>query len=355
MLQHDKIKQPWLQSLRYDGLFIILPGFLALLITILLPDYYKNSDTLPLAGWVILVLLIDVAHVYSTLFRTYLHKENYIQHKGLYIAVPIVCYVVCVLLYSMGPMIFWRVLAYLAVFHFIRQQYGFMRLYSRQEAKGAFSSRVDTLTIYAATLYPMIFWHCSPDRNFSWFVQGDFVIYDLAMVKQISSIIYVSILVLYVAKELRTTFQNRFFNIPRNLLIISTALTWYFGIVYYNGDITFTLLNVVAHGIPYMALIRLFDQKNNPRTTSNKTMSRRHYSIIGFLLIMFVLAFIEEGLWDGMIWHEREQIFGVFSVLPSLKSKELQALVIPLLSLPQSTHYALDGFIWKRTGKYAHV
>ena len=104
MLQHDKIKQPWLQSLQYDGLFIILPAFLALLITILLPDSYKNSDTLPLAGWVILVLLIDVAHVYSTLFRTYLHKENYIQHKGLYIAVPIVCYVVCVLLYSMGPM-----------------------------------------------------------------------------------------------------------------------------------------------------------------------------------------------------------------------------------------------------------
>ena len=32
-------------------------------------------------------------------------------------------------LYSRGELVFWRALAYLAVFHFVRQQYGWMALY----------------------------------------------------------------------------------------------------------------------------------------------------------------------------------------------------------------------------------
>jgi hypothetical protein len=33
--------------------------------------------------------------------------------------------------------VFWSVLAYIAVFHFIPQQYGFMRLYARRAKKWA--------------------------------------------------------------------------------------------------------------------------------------------------------------------------------------------------------------------------
>lgn len=341
-----KHTQPWLHNPTFDGIYILLPGFLALFITILLPNEYKATDAMPLISWIVLILLIDVAHVYSTIFRTYWNKHNFSRHKTLYIAIPILCYIVGVLLYTFGAMIFWRVLAYLAVFHFIRQQYGIMRLYSRAEPKGTWSSKLDVVIIYMATLYPIIYWHCTPGRNFSWFVEGDFIITDAHIIKQTAAYAYLLLLLLYIIKELSAFLSQRRFNLPKNILIAGTALSWYFGIVYFNGDMAFTLLNVVSHGIPYMALIWIFDRKEKSKIPFGQ--QTRNLTILFFLLTIFAFAYIEEGLWDGLIWRERSQVFGVFSFLPSVSNKELLSFVIPLLSLPQATHYVLDGFIWKK-------
>lgn len=340
-----KYKQPWLHNPSFDGLYILLPGFLALLITLLLPQQYKTTDTMPLISWVILILLIDVAHVYSTIFRTYWNKENFSKHKQLYIAIPLLCYVVGVLIYTFDALLFWRVLAYLAVYHFIRQQYGIMRLYSRNDTRNNRPSKLDTVIIYAATLYPVIYWHCTPGRNFNWFVEGDFLIARADVIKQIAGIIYVVLLVLYVFKELFILVKLKAFNLPKNLLISGTALSWYFGIVYFNGDMAFTLLNVVSHGIPYMALIWIFNKKEKTKNSSLSQNSK--LTILFFLFTIFAFAYLEEGLWDGLIWREHSSIFGLFSFLPVASGKEVLALLIPLLSLPQATHYVLDGFIWK--------
>ena len=53
--------------------------------------------------------------------------------------------------------VFWRALAYLAVFHFIRQQYGWVMLYRvRGGERGRAGRWLDGATVYAATLYPLI-------------------------------------------------------------------------------------------------------------------------------------------------------------------------------------------------------
>jgi hypothetical protein len=62
---------------------------------------------------------------------------------------------------------------------------------------------------------------------------------------------------------------------------------------------------------------------------------------------LFFLAYLEEGLWAGFIWREHLAVFKPFSYLPPLNDGGILALIVPLLSLPQSTHYVLDGFIWK--------
>lgn len=343
----NKHKYPWINSPGFDGLYILLPGFAALGITILLPEQYKTSDTMPLIGWIILILLIDVAHVYSTLFRTYWNKSNFSKHKSLYTIIPLACYTVSVLLYSINAMLFWSTLAYLAVFHFIRQQYGIMRLYTRTEPRNTFSSKLNSAVIYAATLYPIIYWHCTPGRNFNWFIAGDFHITDAVLLKQISLYVYISIMVVYAANEMYTLLRSGTFNLPKNLVITGTTLTWYFGIVFFNGDLTFTLLNVVSHGIPYMALIWAFDRKEKKQTAS--TLSRPILlQLLFFLSAIFLLAYLEEGLWDGLIWKEHSSLFMVFNKLPSISGKEALAFLVPLLSLPQATHYVLDGFIWKK-------
>lgn len=342
-------RQPWLRSAVFDSVFILLPGLLALLFTLFLPSAYKYTDEMPTWGWVVLVLLVDVAHVYSTLFRTYFDKERFARHRVLYTAIPITCLVAGVLLYSMSALAFWRSLAYLAVFHFVRQQYGFMRLYSRAEERKPYRKYIDASTIYAATIYPLVYWHCSPGRNFSWFVQGDFLVADLPVLRSIAFWVYVAVVAVYCVFEVGDIIKNGTFNLPRNILLFGTLASWYMGIVHFNGDMAFTMLNVVAHGIPYMALIWLLREKEQGATVKQSGASFRYLrSASIFIGVIVLFSYLEEGLWDGLVWREHVSVFPLFSLLPHLTSKEVLSLLVPLLSLPQSTHYVLDGFIWKR-------
>jgi len=70
-----------------------------------------------------------------------------------------------------------------------------------------------------------------------------------------------------------------------------------------------------------------------------------------FIAFMVVLAFVEEGLWDGLIWRDHLRLFGVFKNLPAISSLQIQMWLVPLLSVPQTTHYLLDAFIWRLHGK----
>jgi len=62
-----------------------------------------------------------------------------------------------------------------------------------------------------------------------------------------------------------------------------------------------------------------------------------------FLGLLWLVAYVEEMLWDRGVWHERGWLFGSPWQIGSFKS-----ILVPLLALPQITHYVLDGFIWRR-------
>ena len=156
----------------------------------------------------------------------------------------------------------------------------------------------------------------------------------------------------YLAKEITFAIRQRSINIPKNLLLLGTALSWFVGIVVFNNDLAFTALNVVAHGVPYMALIWIYCRNHavtNPRLPLRRLFTKQTAPL--FVLALMGLAYIEEGLWDGFTWHEHPRLFAGFQYLPHLDDPVLLALTIPLLALPQSTHYVLDAFIWRHKGQ----
>lgn len=348
-----KVKaQPWINGCKTDTGFILLPPFISLLLVILFPSVFQNQQGLSDAWWVVLILLIDVAHVYSTLYRTYFDKPAFKKDKTTLLIIPFAAFIVMVLLYTQSSFWFWRILAYAAVYHFVRQQYGFMRIYSRKENTGKWSRRIDALTIYTVTVYPVVYWHFSGNRNFNWFIEGDF--FDLSQADFLLlffGILYIIVLVLYLVKETTQVIKTGCFNMPRNAVIAGTALSWYFGIVYFNGDMSFTLLNVVSHGVPYMALIWMYGRRTVQKSpkSSNRLMQYAFskYGILLFLSIIFFFAFIEEGLWDITLWKDHKQVFSIFHWADVQLSKEWLQLLVPLLALPQVTHYIVDGFIWR--------
>lgn len=334
-----------------DILFIQLPPLLSLLFIFLFPSFFHSAAGMSDAGWLVLIVLVDVSHVYTTLYRTYFDKHIYRKQKAILTAIPAAGFVAGVILYAMNPLFFWRILAYVAVFHFVRQQYGFVRVYSRQEAAGVINKRVDAIAVYTATLYPLLYWHLSGPRNFNWFLKGDFVYYPSPVLLDIATGLYVLVIALYIVKETVMITRSGTINLPRNGIMAGTVLSWYFGIVYFNGDLVFTLLNVIGHGIPYMALVWIHGRRNRPQPGRNGSLLQWVYQkragIFVFLLIVLFFALMEESLWDLFVWKEHDTVL-LTAWIPHVNvPHELLAFIVPALALPQITHYILDGFIWK--------
>nr|WP_315243327.1 hypothetical protein [uncultured Flavobacterium sp.] len=334
--------QPWIHRAKTDLLFIIGPSFFVLAIIFMFQDYITEIENdYSFYTWLFLIVFIDVAHVYATLFKTYFVADEFQKKKKLLILLPMVCFVISMVLFAFGSLVFWSFLAYVAVFHFIRQQYGFMRLYARNEEKTKVSVIIDNLAIYAATVYPMLFWFLSPNRKFNWFVENEFFHFENQNLLNILFWIYIGILLLYVVRTGIVSVKNSFFNVPKNSIILGTALSWYFGIVYFNDDLVFTLLNVVSHGIPYMALVYFREVESKVDNGSGVFGFLKSYNAVFIYgLILLIIAFSEEFLWEFFVWNENISV-------SNLDFSGWQFVLVPLLSVPQFTHYLLDGFIWK--------
>ncbi|MCA9174100.1 MAG: hypothetical protein KDB14_06390 [Planctomycetales bacterium] len=298
--------------------------------------------------WVAMILLVDVAHVYATGFRVYFDRQELSRRPLLYAGVPVACFVLSMAVYSESELQFWRLMAYLAVFHFVRQQYGWVVLYrARANETSAWGKRIDAAAIYLATIYPLVHWHASLPRRFSWFVPNDF--YALPpWTARVALTLYVVALTAYAVKSARAWAVGRP-NPGKDVVLITTAVCWYVGIVACNSDFAFTVTNVVIHGVPYMVLVwwymlRRGAQREGEATPAPATTGGRWKAAVLLISTVWLLAYCEELVWNRAIWHEHRWLFG-----SDVDAEGWQLALVPLLAVPQLTHYVLDGFIWKRS------
>lgn len=358
----------WIFNKSVDLWLLGLPVWLTWLICFLLPESI-HQQTMPLWFWVVIILGIDVTHVWSTLFRTYLDKEEFQTHKKLLISAPLAGLLVFFTLAFFSIALFWTILAYLAVYHFIKQQYGFMQIYRAKYGLVNFKKRIsDKTAIYMGMLYPVFYWHLNHDRHFNWFIDGDFLNVGeflnstpfwndsvLSITNQTGTFLYFGILIFWLYEEISLRQKHNLrFPWGKVLWVMTTAGNWYLGIIYFNSDLAFSLTNVVAHGVPYMALI-FFYVEGKKQLKSKVTRYRVVINVCLMILAIFVLAFGEEYLWDMFLFRENEPFFSrLFSYpFPAIETSLMQALALAMLSVPQVTHYILDGFIWKaKTNPY---
>jgi hypothetical protein len=136
-------------------------------------------------------------------------------------------------------------------------------------------------------------------------------------------------------------------------VIAATAACWYAGIVATNTDYAFTVTNVFVHGVPYLVLVYLYARAASREPISREGMTARLLGddrrgrlrgLAVFCASLWAIAYLEELVWDRAIWHDRAWLFGTGDGIG-----RAALLVVPLLAVPQLTHYVLDGFLWRRT------
>jgi len=333
---------PWLFSAPMDlGVFMGSALVALALVAIGMHTGWSRADA-PEWTWITAVLLIDVAHVYATGFRVYLDPVELRRRPVLYAIVPLIGLGGGIALYAgLGSLIFWRVLAYLAVFHFIRQQYGWVALYrARGGEHGRIGWWIDASATYMATMYPLIYWHTHLPRDFRWFIQDDFTAIP-DFLGTVAEPIYWLSLGAYAARSIGRGLWRGQWNPGKDIIVLTTALCWYVGIVSLNSDFAFTVTNVIIHGIPYLALVWWYSYQRRPEMHRQPMDWMRSLGI--FLATLWLLAYVEEMFWDRCVWKEHARLFGTPWDIGAFN-----IAIVPLLAVPQFTHYVLDGFIWKR-------
>jgi hypothetical protein len=328
----------WLFSRRADlGVFVGSFALSMAMLAIGKAAGVLGGDT-PGWAWVPAILLVDVAHVWSTAYRTYFDPSELRRRPVLYAGVPAVAFAVLSLVYRLGgDFVFWRALAYLAIAHFVRQQYGWVMLY-RARAKETTGKLVDALAIYAATLWPLVYWHAHVPRRFDWFVPGD-VVRAPTWIAAATLPVYVAALLAYAARAFAAWRAGRG-NPGKDAVVATTALAWLVGVVLFDSDYAFTVTNVFIHGIPYIALVYFYRRGQREATRAAPDLFSR---VVFFVGLLWLIAYVEELAWDRSVWQERPWLFGQPWDVGTWKG-----LVVPLLALPQTTHYVLDAFLWKR-------
>jgi hypothetical protein len=341
------VTSPWLFGRSVD-LAVFGGSALVALGLVAAGPWLSDGGSLPAWGFLALVVAVDVAHVWTTLFRTYFDREELRRRRALYAGVPLACFAAGVALHAASQVWFWRALAYVAVFHFVRQQVGWVAVYrARARETSRLGRIVDHAAIYAATGYPLAWWHAHPPRAFEWFVEGDFVTLDrLRSALPVLGALTAAILAVYAIRAAQDTLRGRP-NFGKHLVVATTAITWFTGIVATNTDFQFTAANVLVHGAPYVALLYVYAKARaaeRPRAIGARVLG---LGFAGFYGVVVALAFFEEAVWDRLVWHAHPTLFGGSEHARALGPVAM-AVVVPLLAVPQATHYVLDAVLWRR-------
>lgn len=333
---------PFLRSPAFDLGWFVLPGLLAALAGVAIGLYDPQAeDQDSLALWIAGVLLVDVAHVYASLYRSYLDPVARETHRARLIAAPLLCAWLGFLLHLESPLLFWGALAYLAIFHFIKQHLGFALIYARLGGESALDRRLIGLALWTGTLGPVVWWHANLPTAIAWFMPGDLVtglpglFGDLALWAQLP------VWLVFLARRLALAARGRG-NPMVPLLVLVPAACWHIGIVLFDDDRIFTITNVFLHGVPYMALVYLTGGRD--RVADRLPQAGPLALLAAFYGLLLALAVAEEALWDRLVWHERPALFGASA---GELHPVLTAAVVALLALPQATHYLLDRWIWR--------
>ncbi len=377
----------WFVGRTFDLSLLHVPIWLTWLAVLAMPAAWRDVET-PTWVWVAVVLLIDVGHVWSSLYRTYLDPTTRRHHRAALRWTPLLCFVLCFAVAAYSDQTFWRILAYVAVYHFVKQQVGVAALYRYRHLQSHARAgrrpfdaaralaRVDKLAVYAGTLGPLTVWHFTPDKRISWFIPGDFLGLDalsttvaglpggealIAVAKFGFYLLWFGSLAVWLAAHLYWGKRLGLrFPLGKMAWVFGTWINWWLGIVYFDSDLAFTLTNVVAHGVPYYGLIglycmRRYEAGGYPRLRlpgAGAGAAWRWAAVALFTAPILALALMEEYLWNFLLYRDYSGFFEALWQYPAqaLADPLWRAAAIAFLALPQTVHYVLDGFIWKMNG-----
>lgn len=293
----------------------------------------------------IFVLFMDVPHVYATFTRPFISDvEELRSRKKIYLILPVVILFGLLSLDAINPSYVYTTVLYLNIFHFVRQQYGWMKITERKSnvLLSNFRRKFETLTIYTVMIAPIIWWKSNPMvPSHKYFLsQGDMranlpgMIHEYILPGVSSNIlselltkgslfILAFFLIGYLGLVGWDYIKGSPINYAKVLVMLTTAAAWSGGIILLNGEVMFL---DILHVVPYIYLLYSYgyikvDKLLKPSFIQSVVFKSK-YSFIYYLGLIILLGFAAEQT----INHQSYIFMYTIAVY----------------------HYIVDGYLWGR-------
>lgn len=286
-------------------------------------------------GWII----VDGSHVYSSLLVTYTDKDMVRQLRPYLWGIPIAIMAAAFTLSFTGQsQYFYYFLAYVAMIHFIRQEFGWMKIASKLDSQAPkWLFYTDVGTSYAMTILPLL-WTIRETVVAQWYRPGDVLGVPLFVAEWALKLFW-PIVSIFLAANAYQTYKTKTFNLSKMLVFLNTLFGWYIAKTFIQNPYMAGWFFIFHHGIPYYFIVF-----KTERVSSN----------VGWLQALGKFKFPVMYLGCVIIFYCFLMGHSGNSFIASLKKDPfLFSLVYCISVMPQMTHFILDGMIWKK--KYGLV
>ncbi|MGE0706908.1 MAG: hypothetical protein AB7N76_06855 [Planctomycetota bacterium] len=362
---------PWIVSRGVDLAMLGVPAVftaLALLGVLYLPPV----TDVPLWAFLFLIVAFDVAHVWATIYLSYLDPRALERRRLLFLLpIPLTVYL-GFRLHLEAPWLFWTVLAYVAIHHFVSQQWGFIALYKlRAGERDPLDRYLDKWTLYAGAFGPVLWWHTTEQR-FDWFGHGEQFLFRLPeSLRGEIRLMMLAFALVWIARQVQHARVGAL-NWGKTLWMVASWVSWSLGIYMVAHPLVSLACVNLLHGIPFLVLVwwrlnRYWRRERDPQARAGSRLvawlsgteetpaptggaaaggspwPRRLAVLAAFYLPLLALGLAEEGAWERFVWG---------NYLPAVDglSRAQVSLIVALLATPQVVHYYLDAWLWKLDG-----
>lgn len=314
-----------LQKPSKDFLWILFPGFFAAFYFLIA----EADNTFYEVVAFVVMGLIDSGHVYSTLWRTYFHIEEW-RSSSLYIWTPIIIFIIGFSWFHFQLPYLYSFIFYATAYHHIRQFYGVTKWYEKLDRS---FTKWSVRFLYMLSLSPAIAAHFRSDLVIEFYTEKDLFMYPNPMIFKYMVGLNVMLVLSYLAYELNN-YRRGDFKLNRCLSVVAPVILY--TTVFYVGKDGFQILLplMVAHGIPYYAMLGVGLTRTRPkRFPSYMTVAKA---------VLFTAV-----LFGGFEFYFEREIIDFDERYLFIPPKLWESLLLGLYVIPMMSHYTLDAFIWK--------
>lgn len=296
----------------------------------------------PFAFFILGWTLVDGSHVYSTIYVTYMDREVRQRLKWHLILIPLIIFVTAFgLTYSGNRALFLSILAYSAAIHFIRQEFGWMKIATRLDKNAPnWLSLYDKFTSYAMTVIPLL-WFIRETSKGSWYEEGDLLLVPDS-IATFGLNLYWPIVILFLVFNIRHSLLTKTFNTTKFLVALNTFFGWYIAKTVVEYPYLAIWLMIFHHGWPYY-LIVFKTEKVSHKIGVLKNLGKFKYPVMYLACAALFYVFLKSHCCSGFSRELRAGSGAIFL-----------AAIYAFSITPQFTHFILDGVIWKRKVGIVH-